>query len=109
MPVLDNGTTFPGPIPYALHTRKLSFLYSMLEIALTPSSFALSGRGKVGGIANVSWTPGIPPEDNIAATISRPVSMLLPAFKWIFICDLIEAAFRSQAPLPPCGSERSMR
>ena len=30
-------------------------------------------------------------------------------FKWIFICDLIEAAFRSQAPLPPCGSEKSMR
>ena len=75
MPVLDNGTTFPGPIPYALPTRKSSFLYSMLEIALTPSSLALSGRGNVGGIANVAWTPGIPPEDNIAVTISRPVSI----------------------------------
>ena len=53
----------------------------MLEIALTPSSFALTGRGNVGGIANVAWTPGIPPEDNIAATVSRPVSMLLQAFK----------------------------
>ena len=64
----------------------------MLEIALTLSSFALTGGGNVGGIANVVWTPGIPPGDMLA-TISRPVSMLLPAFKWIFICDLIEAAF----------------
>ena len=62
----------------------------MLEIALTPSSFALTGRGNVEGITNVAWTPGIPPEDSIAATISRPVSMLLPSFKWIFVCDLID-------------------
>lgn len=67
----------------------------MLEIALTPSSlFALTGRGNVGGIANVAWTPGIPPENNIVATIFCPVLMLLLAFKWIFICDLIEAAFQ---------------
>ena len=80
----------------------------MLEIALTPSSFALTGRGNVGGIGNVAWTPGIPPENNIVATISRPVLMLLLAFKWIFMCDLIEAAFQLQVPLPPCGSEKSM-
>ena len=51
---------------------------------LTPSSFALTGQGKLGGIADVEWTPGISPDDNIADSISRPVSMLLPALKWIF-------------------------
>ena len=52
---------------------------------------------------------GTPPADRMASNICDGVSMSCPAFKWIFIWDLIVAAFRSQAPFPPWGSEKSSR
>ena len=110
MPVLDNGTTFPGSIPYALHTRKWSFLYSMLEITLTPSSSHLLVEGMLEGLLMLH-----------GLQVSRQKTTLqlpFPAqsrcyyrhwFKWIFHMRFDRGAFRSQAPLPPCGSEKSMR
>ena len=35
--------------------------------------------------------------------------MLDPWLKWALMCDLSDAAFLSQGPLPHCGSEKSRR
>ena len=54
----------PGPIPYALQTVRLPFLYTVLEIKLTPAIFTFKGgAGSCAGMHNETSTPGTPPSD----------------------------------------------
>ena len=48
---------------------------------------------------NITWTPGTPPDDWIASTISLEVSMLDPWLRWKLMCILSNAAFLSPRPL----------
>ena len=53
-----------------------------------------------------AFTAGTPPHKRIASLICTGVSISLPAFRWILLCDLIVAAFWSLAALPSCRSEK---
>ena len=69
----------PGPIPYVLQTVRLPLFYTRLEIKLTPAIFTFKdGAGSCTGMHNETSTPGTPPDDWIASTISLTVSMLEP-------------------------------
>ena len=55
------------------------------------------------------FTAGNPSHERIANLVCTGVSISLPAFRWILMCDLIVAAFRTPAVLPPCRSKKSRR
>ena len=104
----SNFKSFPGPTPYAFHTRIPSPLYSTVLIKLTSSTFKDCSRG-VADSHRVTLTTDTPPEERITSDIWAGVSISLPEFRWTLICDLIVAAFLSQGPFPPWGSEKSRR
>ena len=110
MPVLDNGTTFPGPSdPIRSSHSKWSFLYSMFEIALTFSSSHLLVEGMLEGLLMLHGLQVSHQKTTLQLPFPAQSRCYCRHLSGFFICDLIEAAFRSQAPLPPCGSEKSMR
>ena len=103
------GICFPGPSLYALQTRKpLSSNWTLL-IRLMPSIFADGSQDTSTHSHNTTFTAGTPPHERIESLICAGVSISLPALRWILMCDLMVAAFRSHAALPPCGSEKSRR
>ena len=72
-----------------------------------PSSFADGSQDTSTHSHKTTFTAGTPPDERIASLICTGVSISLPAFRWILMCDLIVVAFRSPAALPPCRSEKS--
>ena len=62
-----------------------------------------------GGPETVTLRNGTPPDERMAFFISSALSILFPELRKIFICGLIVAAFLSQAPLPACESQKSIR
>ena len=74
-----------------------------------PSSFADGSQDTSTHSQKTKFTAGTPPHERIANLVCTVVSISLPAFRWILMCDLIVAALRSPAALPPCRSEKSRR
>ena len=90
----------PGPMPYAFQIFRLLSLHSILEIKLTSAIFTFKeGFWICNELHNITWTPGTPPDDWIASTISLEVSMLDPWLRWTLMCILSNAAFLSPRPL----------
>ena len=80
--IFDSGIFFPGPIPYAFHTRMYVLPYSTFATVLTPSSFTCpAGLGGTTRSQRETLRPGTPPEDCIASTIWLAVSTSWPSFK----------------------------
>ena len=103
------GICFPGPSWYALQTCKpLSSNWTFL-IWLMRSSFADDSQDTSTHSQKATFTAGTPLHERIASLIWTGVAISLPAFRWILMCDLIVAAFRSPAALPPCRSNKSRR
>ena len=70
--------------PYFIRSpdRQASVVESILEIKLTPAIFTFKdGAGSCAELHNETSTPGTPPDDWIASTISLAVSMLEPLIK----------------------------
>ena len=100
---------FPGPSLYALQTRKpLSSNWTFL-IWLMPSIFANGSQDTSTHSHKETFAAGTPQHERIASLICTGLSISLPALRWILMCDLIVASFRSHAALPPCGLEKSRR
>ena len=99
----------PGPIQNAFQTVTVRLpSWWILEIKLTPAIFTFKdGFWFCNELHKVTSTPGPPPDDWIASTISLEVSMLDPWLRWTLKCYLV--ALLSQGPLPYCRSENSRR
>ena len=66
-----------------------------------PSSFADGLQDTSKHSQKTKFTAVTPPQESIANLVCSGVSISLPAFRWILMCDLMVAAFQSPADLPP--------
>ena len=93
------GICFPWPSWYTLQTRKpLSSNWTFL-IWLMPSSFADGSQDTSTHSQKTTFMVGTPLHESTASLICTGVSILVPAFRWILMCNLIVAAF---GHLQPC-------
>ena len=80
----------------------------MLLMKLRPSHLKGSDFGTAGGSHRIALTPGIPLPDSVVLFIWLTVSTSLPEFRYALTWFLIVAAFQSNDPFPPWGSEKSL-
>ena len=73
--------SFPGPTPYAFHTRIPPIVSSTFESLLTPSIWQVTIGGLVIDLQRVTLRDAIPPEERITSTICASFSISLPEFK----------------------------
>ena len=83
-------------------------LYEMLLMKLRPSHLKGSEFGTVGGSHRIALTPGIPLSDSVVLFIWLTVSTSLLEFRYALTWFLIVAAFQSNDPFQPWGSEKSL-
>jgi len=81
----------------------------MLRIVFTVYNRTVENVEASGGPETVTLINGTPSDERMAFFISSALSILFPELRKIFICDLIAAALLSQAPLPVCESQKSIR